>query len=116
MKRRALKVLRHAHARKGKRTRTYRAWDNMLSRCYRKSYRQYDDYGGRGIVVCERWRKSFDNFLADMGEAPANKTLDRQNVNGNYEKNNCRWATRVEQARNKRCFGTSGAYGYGPEA
>ena len=113
MKRRALKVLRHAHARKGKRTRTYRAWDNMLSRCYRKSYRQYDDYGGRGIVVCERWRKSFDNFLADMGEAPAGKSLDREKVDGNYTPDNCRWATGTEQARNKRP--RSSGYGYGPE-
>lgn len=60
----------------------------------------YQRYGGRGISVCERWLK-FENFLKDMGECPKNKEIDRIDYNGNYDVNNCRWVTRVDQARNK---------------
>lgn len=81
----------------------YGVWAGIKSRCYRESDEFYADYGGRGITVCERWRDSFENFLADMGERPSPKhSIDRKEVNGNNEPDNCRWATPTEQARNKR--------------
>jgi len=93
-------------------TPTYRAWHEMKKRCYNPNVIRYPKYGGRGIEVCERWRESFSAFLADMGEKPGPEySMDRVDVNGNYEPNNCRWATRQEQMRNKtnnhfvECFG-----------
>lgn len=82
-------------------TATYRAWRHMWSRCTNKNVRSYPDYGGRGITVCKRWLK-FENFLADMGEKPSLTSLDRIDVNKNYEPKNCRWATNIQQANNKR--------------
>jgi hypothetical protein len=73
----------------------------MRNRCQNASHKQYADYGGRGIKVHEPWTL-FENFLADMGERPEGKTLDRIDVNGNYEPSNCRWATQKEQSLNKR--------------
>lgn len=79
------------------------SWSAMLSRCYNENSIGYKNYGGRGIVVCERWRNSFENFYIDMGIRPsADYTLDRKDVNGNYEPNNCRWLDRLSQTRNTR--------------
>lgn len=82
----------------------YRAWHQMKTRCYNHKIKQYKNYGGRGIRVCDRWLgdDGFSNFLKDMGNRPSPKhSLDRfPNNDGNYEPNNCRWATKKQQARN----------------
>ena len=82
-------------------SREYKSWQNILQRCTNKNDKDYHYYGGRGINVCDRWKESFENFLADMGKCPEGMTLDRKNNDGDYCKKNCRWATRKEQADNR---------------
>lgn len=100
----AAKKMISLHTKHGKiNTPEYRAWNKLKGRCLRKSDPKYKDYGGRGIKVCDRWLNSFENFLTDMGEKPSPKhSIDRIDVNGNYEPSNCRWADIKTQSNNKR--------------
>tara|TARA_R110002020_G_scaffold275012_3_gene490248 strand:+ start:1663 stop:2124 length:462 start_codon:yes stop_codon:yes gene_type:complete len=81
----------------------YEAWCGIKRRCYNKSSKDYNYYGGRGIKVCDKWKDSFLNFYRDMGEKP-NKTysIDRINVYGDYTPDNCRWADKTTQSINQR--------------
>lgn len=82
-------------------TRLFHVWDSMLQRCNNPRHKSYPDYGGRGISVCERW-KEFANFFEDLGDPGPGFSIDRIDVNGNYEPGNVQWATSKQQGRNKR--------------
>ncbi len=82
-------------------TGAHKTWNTLRRRCLDPSFKQYKDYGGRGITFCDRW-KDFKNFYEDMGDRPVGKTIDRIDVNGNYEPYNCKWSTHKEQCNNKR--------------
>jgi hypothetical protein len=100
----------HGYARRDKVHPLHRVWREMIQRCTNKNNVRYEDYGGRGIRVCDRWIESFEVFLKDMGPRPPGKgqggrslySVDRKNNDGNYEPGNCRWATTKEQARSSR--------------
>lgn len=90
----------HGHTVNARSSRTYKSWRAMRARCKNETDSSYGRYGAVGISVCERW-ESFASFLADMGERPKAKSLDRISNSGNYEPSNCRWADAFEQAANR---------------
>jgi hypothetical protein len=98
------RIVTHGQSRGGHRTGEHCSWHSMKSRCYNPDNKDYHNYGARGVLVCDRWLHSFENFFADMGRKPSPEhSLDRYpDKNGNYEPTNCRWATDIEQARNRR--------------
>jgi hypothetical protein len=83
-------------------SREFTAWINMRKRCYYTKHPRYNDWGGRGIRVCDQWKDDYSAFLADMGRCPDGKSLDRKDNDGDYTPDNCRWSTRQEQLRNRR--------------
>jgi hypothetical protein len=94
-------------------SREHNSWTDMKQRCFNRNCTKFSYYGGRGITVCDSWRDSFENFLADMGPRPDGTSIDRIDVNGNYEPSNCRWATKTVQSINTRlkCDNRSGSRG-----
>lgn len=89
----------------------YRTWQGMLNRCRNPNNPAFKYYGGRGIAVCQRWRDSFEDFVSDVGERPEGMTLDREDTDGDYDPDNCRWADSNTQAKNRREL-TVGDTGY----
>jgi len=94
---------RHGHDYNNKRTPELRCYHKIKERCGNPTTKGYENYGGRGIKVCDRWVDSFDHFLEDMGERPSKKhSIERIDVNRDYKPSNCKWATKLEQSRNTR--------------
>lgn len=86
----------------------YYSWQNMKDRCLNVNNKQWNDYGGRGISICEEWVRNFSTFYSDMGPRPEGTSLDRIDVNGDYTPTNCRWASKKEQSLNTRKRNTCG--------
>ena len=95
------KVTAHGHAR-GQGTPEYRSLRSAITRCHNKNAANWNRYGGRGITVCDEWRRDFSLFLAEVGPRPAGTTLDRIDSEGDYAPGNCRWATPKDQANNRK--------------
>jgi len=102
---------RHGHCNNREKTREYTSYFNMIARCTKPSNKRYSDYGGKGIIVCDRWLESFTNFISDMGVCPDGMQIDRIDNNGNYEPSNCRWISPKDNMENRSVSGKYIVYG-----